>query len=269
MSMMNLFEFLENWEPNTVIKVKTEAKEIFYGKVVDLSEEDASRYWIIEGGVLLENEVIILVEHEDEVNRKLEEQNEISFRRIFECMREDITLSLELKHQYDLVIKSANQYNFYRNMILGEEDLGAINKKGEFYQDIFIDMLDQYADSIEKETTHKVVWRVALGRDRQKLGDFAEYISHVIESVSERKKILEAIKWAQERHDIVGDIIVGAGDSMNARQQLMNQFGFCMEQAQAIIDMRLRMFCNKERKKISEEIDSLRAYFTNYENVLW
>ena len=76
-------------------------KEIFYGKIVDLSEEDASRYWVTEGGVLLENEVTILVEHEDEVNRKLEEQNEISFRKIFEYMREDITLSLELKHQYD------------------------------------------------------------------------------------------------------------------------------------------------------------------------
>ena len=98
-------------------------KEIFYGKIVDLSEEDASRYWVTEGGVLLENEVTILVEHEDEVNRKLEEQNEISFRKIFEYMREDITLSLELKHQYDLVIKSANQYNFYRNMILGEENM--------------------------------------------------------------------------------------------------------------------------------------------------
>ena len=121
----------------------------------------------------------ILVEHEDEVNRKLEEQNEISFRKIFEYMREDITLSLELKHQYDLVIKSANQYNFYRNMILGEENMEAINKKRKFYQDIFIDMLDQYADSIEEETAHKVAWRVALGSDKQKLGDFAEYISHV------------------------------------------------------------------------------------------
>ena len=82
-------------------------------------------------------------------------------------------------------------------------------------------------------------------------------------------RLLEAIKWAQEHHNTVGDIIAGAADSMNARQHLMNQFGFCMEQAQAIIDMRLRMFCDKERKKISEEIDSLRAYFTNYENVLW
>lgn len=86
---MNLFEFLENWEPNTVINVKTEEKEIFYGKIVDLLEEDASRYWVIEGGVLLENEVTILVEHEDEVNRKLEEQNEIAncisggIRRLF------------------------------------------------------------------------------------------------------------------------------------------------------------------------------------------
>ena len=169
MSMMNLFEFLENWEQNTVINVKTEEKEIFYGKIVDLSEEDASRYWVTEGGVL----------HENEVNRKLEEQNEISFRKIFEYMREDITLSLEIKHQYDLVIKSANQYNFYRNMILGEENMEAINKKRKFYQDIFIDMLDQYADSIEEETAHKVAWRVALGSDKQKLGDFAEYISHV------------------------------------------------------------------------------------------
>ena len=166
--MMNLFEFLENWEQNSVINVKTEEKEIFYGKIVDLSEEDASRYWVTEGGVLLENEVTLLVEHEDEVNRK-----------IFEYMREDITLSLELKHQYDLVIKSANQYNFYRNMILGEENMEAINKKRKFYQDIFIDMLDQYADSIEEETAHKVAWRVALGSDKQKLGDFAEYISHV------------------------------------------------------------------------------------------
>ena len=70
MSMMNLFEFLENWEQNTVINVKTEEKEIFYGKIVDLSEEDVSRYWVIEGGVLLENVVTILVEHEDKVNRK-------------------------------------------------------------------------------------------------------------------------------------------------------------------------------------------------------
>ena len=83
MSMMNLFEFLENWEQNTVINVKTEEKEIFYGKIVDLSEEDAGRYWVTEGGVLLENVVTILVEHEDEVNRKLEEQNEISFRKIW------------------------------------------------------------------------------------------------------------------------------------------------------------------------------------------
>ena len=110
---------------------------------------------------------------------------------------------------------------------------------------------------------------MALGSDKQKLGDFAEYISHVVESVMVRKTILEAIKWAQEHHNTVGDIIAGVADSMNARQQLMNQFGFCMEQAQAIIDMRLRMFCDKERKKISEEIDSLRAYFINYENVLW
>lgn len=33
--------------------------------------------------------------------------------------------------------------------------------------------------SIEEETAHKVAWRVALGSDKQKLGDFAEYISHV------------------------------------------------------------------------------------------
>lgn len=41
----------------------------------------------------------------------------------------------------------------------------------------------------------------------------------------ERRKILEAIKWAQEHHNIVGGIIAGVADSMNARQQLMNQFG--------------------------------------------
>ena len=43
--------------------------------------------------------------------------------------------------------------------------------------------------------------------------------------ILERRKILEAIKWAQEHHNIVGGIIAGAADSMNARQQLMNHFG--------------------------------------------
>lgn len=66
--MMNLSEFLENWDVNTQIVVETNTKEIFCGKVADMSEDVACRYWIPKAGVKHNKEIMhITVEHEGEV----------------------------------------------------------------------------------------------------------------------------------------------------------------------------------------------------------
>lgn len=41
--IMNLSEFLENWDGNTQIVVKTDTEEVFCGKVADVSVDIACR----------------------------------------------------------------------------------------------------------------------------------------------------------------------------------------------------------------------------------
>ena len=48
---MNLSEFLENWDGNTQIVVKTDTEEVFCGKVADVSVDIACRYSIPKAGV--------------------------------------------------------------------------------------------------------------------------------------------------------------------------------------------------------------------------
>ena len=51
--------------------------------------------------------------------------------------------------------------------------------------------------------------------------------------------------------------LYAAADMQAARKALMAKFDFTQEQAQAIIDMRLRVFTEKEREKLKEEQEEL------------
>lgn len=63
--MMNLSEFLENWEGNTQIVVKTDTEEALCVKVADVSVDIACRYSIPKAGVKHNIEIMhIIVEHE-------------------------------------------------------------------------------------------------------------------------------------------------------------------------------------------------------------
>lgn len=80
---MNLFDFLENWHPNTLIIVEAEDNIIFEGTVKDIPLEISCKYWVQEGTVRKDGEkVVIPVEYEAEINRRIEEQNSISFSDI-------------------------------------------------------------------------------------------------------------------------------------------------------------------------------------------
>ena len=46
---MNLLEFLENWDDNT---------QVLVGKIADMSENVACRYWIQKAGVKYYNEIM-------------------------------------------------------------------------------------------------------------------------------------------------------------------------------------------------------------------
>lgn len=55
---MNLLEFLENWDDNTHVLVEKNTEKIFSGKIADMSENVACRYWIQKAGVKYYNEIM-------------------------------------------------------------------------------------------------------------------------------------------------------------------------------------------------------------------
>ena len=62
--IMNLSEFLENWDGNTQLVVKTDTEEVFCGKVADVSVDIACRCSIPKAGVKHNREIMnIIVEH--------------------------------------------------------------------------------------------------------------------------------------------------------------------------------------------------------------
>lgn len=70
--IMNLSEFLENWDGNTQIVVKTDTEEVFCGKVADVSVDIACRYSIPKAGVKHNREIMhIIVEHNGKEKKQL------------------------------------------------------------------------------------------------------------------------------------------------------------------------------------------------------
>lgn len=75
--------------------------------------------------------------------------------------------------------------------------------------------------------------------------------------IEERLHIINALVWAVEHRSEVIESVYASADMQAARKALMAKFHFTEEQAQAIMDMRLRAFTEKERKKLKEEQEAL------------
>lgn len=156
-------------------------------------------------------------------------------------------------------MRSANDYCYYRNWdSFPIEALGQRNKERSMSHDIFIADINSLSALVEEATGRQLVpWRVALGDDRIVLGDFAEYIIEHWKKMIKRLEFMEAIKWAQDHQGQVFYLMEHSKDSLNAEIQLMNQFSFSKFQAQAIIDMRVRLFSEDEKEKIENELQDL------------
>lgn len=265
---MNLFDFLENWHPNTLIIVEVEDNIIFEGTVKDIPLEISCKYWVQEGTVRKDGEkVVIPVEYEAEINRRIEEQNSISFSDILSNILSIIDSNDYLKEAFESMVRSAHSYTYYRKNWnrFSIETLGRCNKERTINHDSFIEDINSLSGLIEEESISGLVpWRVALGNDRKIIGDFAEYIIDRLEKAKERIEILESIKWAQEHQNQVYYIVEHALDSIDAKIQIMQQFKFSENQAQAIIDMRVRAFSVDEREKIANELQEIFEWIKHF-----
>ena len=265
---MNLFDFLENWHPNTLIIVEAEDNIIFEGTVKDIPLEISCKYWVQEGTVRKDGEkVVIPVEYEAEINRRIEEQNSISFSDILSNILSIIDSHDYLKETFESMVRSAHSYTYYRKNWnrFSIETLGRCNKERTINHDSFIEAINSLSRLIEEESISGLVpWRVALGNDRKIIGDFAEYIIDRLEKAKERIEILESIKWAQEYQNQVYYIVEHALDSIDAKIQIMQQFKFSENQAQAIIDMRVRAFSVDEREKIANELQEIFEWIKHF-----
>ena len=265
---MKLFDFLENWHPNTLIIVEVEDNIIFEGTVKDIPLEISCKYWVQEGTVRKDGEkVVIPVEYEAEINRRIEEQNSISFSDILSNILSIIDSNDYLKEAFESMVRSAHSYTYYRKNWnrFSIETLGRCNKERTINHDSFIEAINSLSGLIEEESISGLVpWRVALGNDRKIIGDFAEYIIDRLEKAKERIEILESIKWAQEHQNQVYYIVEHALDSIDAKIQIMQQFKFSENQAQAIIDMRVRAFSVDEREKIANELQEIFEWIKHF-----
>ena len=259
---MNLFEFLEIWHPNTPIVVEFNDKQIYNGIVKEVPLEIQCKYWVKEGMVKnARDSMIIPVEHEDEINRRLKEQNTVSYFDILQNIIDDSEATNTTKEAFHSMIRSAGQYNYFRKNWnrFPIDTLDQRSKERTLSHDNFISEINGLAEIVKTETKKRLIpWRVALGNDRHKLGDFAEYIMDYIEKTKGRIEILKAIKWAQEQKDKLTDLVYHSMSNNPAKEQIMEQCNFTNEQAQAIIDMRMKAFSKKERDKISEELQECR-----------
>lgn len=265
---MNLFDFLENWHPNTLIIVEAEDNIIFEGTVKDIPLEISCKYWVQEGTVRKDGEkVVIPVKYEAEINRRIEEQNSISFSDILSNILSIIDSNGYLKEAFESMVRSAHSYTYYRKNWnrFSIETLGRCNKERTINHDSFIEAINSLSGLIEEESISGLVpWRVALGNDRKIIGDFAEYIIDRLEKTKERIEILESIKWAQEHQNQVYYIVEHALDNIDAKIQIMQQFKFSENQAQAIIDMRVRAFSIDEREKIANELQEIFEWIKHF-----
>ena len=258
--MENLQDFLDNFSPDTRIEIFSASGRVFDGVVKNLSENEGCLYWIVPEEIsFIDSKMQILVEHQEEVNRKIEEKNRISYDAIFSCICDEIKEDRDAQLLFKNVQAKARDYVALRRQwnMLSPEELCRRNSERSLLHDLFIDEIDSLAESLKSKTKESTVWRKALGNERECLGDFAEYLVKKEEDIKEGISNLEAIIWAQEHHNQIMYLVDSSLECCSAKIQLMDTYGYTENQSDAIMDMRTKGFCRNERMKAKEDLIKL------------
>lgn len=91
---------------------------------------------------------------------------------------------------------------------------------------------------------------------------------HDLRKAEARAHILEGLRTALDHIDQIITLIRGSTNDEEARKGLILTFGLSFDQAQAILDMRLRRLTGLEREKIEAEYDELLLKITEYRDIL-
>lgn len=126
---------------------------------------------------------------------------------------------------------------------------GSVNIVGDGVLHIPAVHQDEINKRIEEERRNEL--------ERKGLEDFSGAITDHADSIRQRAGIWEAIVWAQEHHNQIMYLSDHAEDASDLKRQLMEQYGFNINQAEMIAEMRNRAFTIRERKRAQEEMQIL------------
>ncbi len=84
----------------------------------------------------------------------------------------------------------------------------------------------------------------------------------------ERAHILEGLKMALDKIDLVIKTIRAAADKDEAKIELMKKFKFSDRQATAILEMRLQQLANLERQRVEDELREKKSIIKELESIL-
>jgi DNA gyrase subunit A len=89
-----------------------------------------------------------------------------------------------------------------------------------------------------------------------------------LEKAKERAHILEGLKMALDKIDLVIKTIRASRDKEEAKENLMKKFKFTDRQATAILEMKLQQLANLERQKIEDELKEKKLLIKDLESIL-
>ncbi len=89
-----------------------------------------------------------------------------------------------------------------------------------------------------------------------------------LNKAKDRAHILEGLKMALDKIDLVIKTIRASNDKDDAKIELMKKFKFTDRQATAILEMRLQQLANLERQKIEDELAEKKTLIKELESIL-
>ena len=106
-----------------------------------------------------------------------------------------------------------------------------------------------------------------------------EYIKHRFEVITRRTKfnlekaekrahILQGYRIALNNIDRIIELVRAATDGNQAREQLVEKYGFTDVQARAILDMKLQRLTGLERDKVEAEYQEIEKYISELRDIL-
>ncbi|MGL4403087.1 MAG: DNA gyrase subunit A [Fusobacteriaceae bacterium] len=106
-----------------------------------------------------------------------------------------------------------------------------------------------------------------------------EYLKHRVEVIVRRTKfdldkaekrahILQGFRIALDNIDRVIELIRGAGDANEAKDELISRYGFSEVQAKGILELRLQRLTGMERGKIDNEYDEIQTLIIDLKDIL-